>query len=375
MNDSDEDVRELRRDFEALVPPPNDLAVVVGRIRRRRLRRYLVGAVSVVVIATALILPLRALLPLTDDARPRGLADADPSVTVLGTEEIRMPDGIMDIALGYGSVWVPGAGTLTRLDPTTGDTVASIRVPGSSDYRSVAIGEGAVWVTDSGQEALFRVDPGSNELVATVRIEGPVLRVATGGGYVWVTVPTDGRGLLVRVDPATNGVSGDPIQVGVGPGNISYLGGYLWVENSDGMGSVMRIEPATGTVSTRVSHLFPRSQGSGSFWSAENGSVVRMDEATNQVEATIDVVRASDVAFGEGGAWALSATGSTSQTIYEPDPTRPATVQRIDPADNSLVGTTIPVGMTPGYLAVGLGSVWFGDFTNSTLTRVEVSVT
>jgi streptogramin lyase len=71
----------------------------------------------------------------------------------------------------------------------------------------------------------------------------------------------------------------------------------------------------------------------------------------------------------------LSDSGSTSSTTYEPDPGSPATVQRIDPETNSLVGEPTPVGMTPGFLAVGLGSVWFGDFTDSTLTRLEIAAT
>jgi streptogramin lyase len=59
----------------------------------------------------------------------------------------RVGDGPVDIAIGDGAVWVVNQldRTVMRLDPETGDVVATIGV--GNDPQRVAAGEGAVWVT------------------------------------------------------------------------------------------------------------------------------------------------------------------------------------------------------------------------------------
>jgi virginiamycin B lyase len=75
-----------------------------------------------------------------------------------------------------------------------------------------------------------------------------------------------------------------------------------------------------------------------------DGSVSRIDPATNQVVATIGVGRApSGLAVGAGAVWVSRRSDGA--------------VVRIDPASNRVVAT-IPVGRAPGALTVAGGVVW-----------------
>jgi YVTN family beta-propeller protein len=63
------------------------------------------------------------------------------------TSEISVGDGPVDVAFGEGGVWVANQldRTLTRIDPETGDIVATIGV--GNEPQRVAAGQGGVWVT------------------------------------------------------------------------------------------------------------------------------------------------------------------------------------------------------------------------------------
>jgi hypothetical protein len=64
-------------------------------------------------------------------AAPRSSPSAgaqDPPAPAVRT--VRVPAGIVDLAIGGGAIWVAGFGEVSRLDPRTGVVVARIRVPG-----------------------------------------------------------------------------------------------------------------------------------------------------------------------------------------------------------------------------------------------------
>ena len=52
----------------------------------------------------------------------------------------------------------------------------------------VAFGEGAVWVVNQLDRTVMRLDPESGDVVATIEIGNEPQRVAAGEGSVWVTV-------------------------------------------------------------------------------------------------------------------------------------------------------------------------------------------
>jgi streptogramin lyase/tRNA A-37 threonylcarbamoyl transferase component Bud32 len=152
------------------------------------------------------------------------------------------------IAVGEGWVWVgleTDPSQILRIDPTTGRVVASIPFP---NFDALAVGEGSIWAADL-YAWLTRIDPETNELIfvgETIGAQRSMGGMAVGDGAVWVTDP-DGDAVL-WIDTATGGVGGT-IRVGRTPRAIALGGGYVWAANQRD-GTVTRIDPATLDVRT-----------------------------------------------------------------------------------------------------------------------------
>jgi YVTN family beta-propeller protein len=118
-------------------------------------------------------------------------------------------------------------------------------------------------------------------------------------------------------------------------------------------------------VGPRVEHIgvgarpFTLVEGDGSIWVANfgDGSVARLDPATNRIVARVQVGgQPWGLAAGEGSVW----VGNYQST----------TVARIDTATNAVVART-EVGDQPIGLAYADGSVWAADFGDGALTRID----
>ncbi len=101
-----------------------------------------------------------------------------------------------------------------------------------------------------------------------------------------------------------------------GPDWLATGAGSVWVKMDDG--TVSRIDPATNRVTAEIEVADQLCQGLGAsdeaVWSCADGGVVRIDPATERVAATVDVEKIADqgqipVAFGR--AWVLTGDGST----------------------------------------------------------------
>ena len=143
-------------------------------------------------------------------------------------------------------MWVTSGsyGTLSRIDPQTGEVVATIEVGRGAGDIAVDESSGAVWVAglhlqtygadfhpeDSKDNKLSRVDPATNRVVAEipiragVRYGGGASNVAVGEGAVWV-LSSDAR--ILKVDPATNEVAG-MVSVGDWSSQLVVYGGGVW---------------------------------------------------------------------------------------------------------------------------------------------------
>jgi len=132
-----------------------------------------------------------------------------------------------DIAVGYGSVWVLGDGIdrrMWRLDRSSGRILATIELPFIP--RSVAAGEGGVWVTAPLDDRVLDIDPETNAITAVIRTGRGTSGVATGAGSVWVANSIDGT--VSRIDPGTADVA-DEIHVGGRPREIAIGADGVWV--------------------------------------------------------------------------------------------------------------------------------------------------
>jgi YVTN family beta-propeller protein len=151
--------------------------------------------------------------------------------------QVAMTDGLQDLAVGAGAVWVLSrrSNTVTRVDVSTGEKRV-INV--GKDPAGVAVGENAVWVTNSGDDTVTRIDAGSLVTRVIGVGDGPD-RVAVGGGAVWVANRNDST--LTRIDPDTGRRVGDPVEVGANPFGLDVAGHQVWV-TSPPDGTVQRID-------------------------------------------------------------------------------------------------------------------------------------
>ena len=259
------------------------------------------------------------------------------------------------VGVGHGSIWVAQlqSGTVLRIDPSTGRTVARIAV-GHSPV-GVAMTADAVWVANKADGTVSRIDPAANQVVATITVGREPLVIAPGSDALWVANQGDGtisrielassqqkpakfkvggepssvlfhdgvlwvtdysQGRLLRIDPVTGKALGKEIAVGAGPNDIAFGGGSIWVNCQNREPAVWRIDPSTGAVQAKVPSTRRPSGiafGHDRLWicDVDDGSVVGIDPATNKlgppIRAGIGLVC---IRAAEDGVWATDQIGS-----------------------------------------------------------------
>jgi hypothetical protein len=76
--------------------------------------------------------------------------------------------------------------------------------------------------------------------------------------------------------------------------------------------------------------------------------------------------------------WVLSVNGSTSRTLYEPDPNQPATVTLVNGATGEVLADALPLPSgehTPATISAFDGHAWIGFHDTGTLIRIDTCVT
>lgn len=194
-------------------PEPPPFAAVRARasaLHRRRVARAVVGAV----VALGLVVGAVAAVATRND-RPRVTisrsGQSQPRLQIGAPTQL--PGPAMDMIAAFGSIWVSQPDRVARLDPATGAVTGTVAVPGTSDFRNLATGAGALWVDDTGTETVTRIDPVHNRVSATIPMHENVLivdGVAFVDGKLWIVRPApndDSHGDIVAIDPATNRVA------------------------------------------------------------------------------------------------------------------------------------------------------------------------
>jgi hypothetical protein len=177
--------------------------------------------------------------------------------------------------------WQPVPSPVVTVEPTPAPTDAEVvetfRV--GTDVRSVAYGEGSVWVAVPNDDGSFggrivRIDPETRKVQAEIPVEGiPTWEVGGGamvveGGSLWVTGsreapgafddPGDGAdAAVIRIDTSTNEVVGTFALGGTHGADLTILDGELWVlvfgDRSVGnQMEVVRVDPTTGDILDRI---------------------------------------------------------------------------------------------------------------------------
>jgi virginiamycin B lyase len=276
------------------------------------------------------------------------------------------------LTAGAGGVWLsaPGDKLIRRLDPSSGELTATIRVP-QDPCEATAVDFGVLWTATCGTPGLARIDPATKKVSGFVRLAIPAGldgegSVGAGAGGVWLVV--DGQSCsgcrVARVHPKSLRVLARiPVREGSAAVRVGY--GAVWVTNPANS-VVQKIDPRTNrVVATSNVSGGPRffDVGEGGVWtlSQGTGSVTRLAPSTAQVTARIraDVFGGGgDLTVGGGWVWARG----TGLLLTRIDPRTNHVVERYGPPSGS------------GAAIVGFGAVWISAHDVHTVWRLPLPV-
>jgi DNA-binding beta-propeller fold protein YncE len=232
---------------------------------------------------------------------------------------------------------------------------------GEAPLRITASGAG-VWVSSERDGTLTRLDPESGEQVGRpLRLPG-VSGVAIGGRWLWATVPR--RGELLRLDRDSGRVL-ERIDVGGAPGPIALGGGRVWVADEEGRG-VSAVNSEGGRIYGRglPPHAAPLrlAVGADGLWvsSATAGNVRRIDLGT--------LAAGEPIAVGRGPAGVTVARGFVWVANSRSD-----TVSKVDPSIHAVLGDPVEVGGRPGGIDAGTSAIWVASAADDAVTRIDLA--
>jgi DNA-binding beta-propeller fold protein YncE len=173
--------------------------------------------------------------------------------------------------------------------------------------------------------------------------------IAATSDTIWVSSYDDD--VVLPIDPESHEV-GEPIDVGDGPVRITADGDDLWVAN-DLDTTISHVDTTTGevvgTIEANARDLVARD---GVVWAYTGGDIVRIDQATDQIVATIDVPSGfGSIALADDGT--VWSTNHFEGLLLGIDPRTDAIADEIalgEDGDDDLAGVAV-VGDTVWVIA------------------------
>jgi streptogramin lyase len=352
-----------RRLAEARGPVP-PFALLRRRHQRRAWRRAAVVAVAAVTVAAVVTVQVGRQAGQDVTSRPRPPGQVAAVIDVGGQPSVVRADA--------AGVWVQRDREVVRVDPRSNRVVARLPMgPPGSDLG--AVGDGSLWLTQVAQGTVTRMDPATGRTVATIRVPGAEatqgIDVAAGAGVVWVAydLGTLGGTILARIDPATDTVAATvklaDSEVALAVSDRAVLVLTRGVTTS---GLAYQIDAATSRVVARIQACRggnAAAYGAGAFWIAcDEGQLLRVDPVAHRLAATVALGGAADsagrVATEESAVWVTNL----GDTLF-----------RADPQTNTIVGSLPVTGARAANitdLAVGSGAVWLTT-SGGTLIRFD----
>ena len=246
--------------------------------------------------------------------------------------------------------------TVAVIDPASNKVVGSVPVGVRPD--AVAVGEGAIWVTNLDDRSLTRIDPDTRTVVRTIPLSATPTGVAVGANAVWVANGLNGS--LTRVEPGNNTPSITiPVTQRSSDGSVTVASGAVWTAYGDG--SVVKVNPHLNRIVARGLAGFGPSaiaSGEGSVWIANAGenSISRLNLRTRTSFAITVGSRPVAVAVGGGAVWVANQGGDS--------------VTKVDPGTSS-VADTFPVGDGPRGVVSAAGALWVANSEAGTVERLN----
>jgi Protein kinase domain len=200
--------------------------------------------------------------------------DARKRTPIGGPIEVSVSDETR-MAFGEGGLWVadPIDDSVVRIDPATSrPAFKEVDIPKGVDG-PIAVGEGALWVLSAeiGDDGGIWVTPvdrsGKAGPAIHVGAYGDARSLAVGEGWVWVSLPA--AGVIGRIDPETRRLSPQRAPMDSGSVALAVGAGAVWALGSEG-DNLFRIDPDTAK---RRGEGFPVAAGDGGHIAVDDGAV------------------------------------------------------------------------------------------------------
>jgi streptogramin lyase len=319
-------------------------------VSRRRPRMAIAAAAAAVAVATVIAVTLYLRPPLPAPA-PRNSGSA-PSQQLVVVGRLHLLGAGLGAA-SAGSVWVSGQNVTYRVNPATNKVVAVVPTPGTDEFSWLTIGAGSVWITGGNmpgyQLGVYRISPHDGKVMAFIKLPrgglpGPI---AVAYGRVWVV-----GGNFYCINPRTNRIVGPHFEFGGDISRIVPAAGALWVTSTNGGGSISRVDPRTGASASLNLAVWSKitdidASGAGSLWMSGTNVVDRVDPVSGRITAAIPVPGVDLVYFWRNSAWAVTSSSAGMASIV-----------RVDPATNKVIGKAVTLGSAPAAVAVGPTGLW-----------------
>jgi peptide/nickel transport system substrate-binding protein len=132
------------------------------------------------------------------------------------------------LAFGAGGLWVADydADVVDEIDAHLRQPQPLVSVPVGSGPTALAVGPHAVWVANSLASTVSRINPGTGNLVATISVGSSPSALAFSGGALWVA--NEYSQTISRIDQIRN-LAGRPLAVGGAPTALATSKGRLFV--------------------------------------------------------------------------------------------------------------------------------------------------
>lgn len=195
-----------------------------------------------------------------------------------------------------------------------------ISIPVGEAPSEIAVGDRAIWVSNTGESTVSRVDPDTNEEAFSVKVSGRPGDLAAGpGGEVWVASPE--LGIVQRIDPVTNSITPDRrIDLGQGGAGLDLaIDDFLWVSVVER--ELVQVDPATGDVVRSIRWVRPVNVAarSGAVFALEaDGTVRAIDQLTGDpaaVRLRFPVSGPGDIHYHGGRLWVAEGDGSNLYSV------------------------------------------------------------
>ena len=276
------------------------------------------------------------------------------------TETVRVGPGPVTVAVGQDAVWVAHAdSTLRSIDPEELTLSPKITNLGERPGDLLAVGS-TLWAASIEGTSILRIGPTGDVIGEPIEIGDTPKSLAFGDGSIWVAPFNEPE--VVRVDASTGEVLERITTKAKFPAALAWADDSLWIADVV-KEAVVRYTPATGE-----QELIPVGDAPTAIVATDEEVFVANfnDETLTKIDAETGRVVGDAVGIGGKPGGITAADGYIWVTRAEDD-----FLFRIDAETMAPVGIPTAVGDNPQGVAFGHGAAWVANQGSNSVTRVE----